>query len=444
MNSLTEILFIFILLLANGVFAMAEIAIVSSRKARLKALAGEGSTKAQAALALAQEPTRFLSTVQIGITLVGILAGAFGGATLSEKLAVWFAQFPAFEPYSKFLAILIVVGAITYFSLIIGELAPKRIALTNPEARAMLLAKPMTFLSRLASPFVWFLTVSTNVILKAFGLGKDVEAPPSEEEISHMIEQGTTAGVFHKAERAMVEGVLRLDELPVTEIMTRRTKIVWLNITDSDEVNWRKIVASGHSHFPVYEGTRDHVIGMVSVKSLWANAAAGVANELRHHLVKPLFVPSSITAVQLLETFKKSGKHLGLVTDEFGSIQGLVSLIDVMEAIVGDLPQPGDRRLPDAVQREDGSWLVDGTMQIDDFKRRFDVGALPREESESFETLGGLVVDRFGHIPVLGEHFVWNGWRFEIVDMDRYRVDKVLLSRVAGAPPSPKSAETKK
>ena len=437
MNYLTEILIIFVLLLANGVFAMAEIAVVSSRKARLKALAAGGSPKAQAALALAQEPTRFLSTVQIGITLVGIMAGAFGGATLSEKLAVWLTQFSAVAPYSKILAMLIVVGAITYFSLIIGELAPKRIALTNPEARAMLVAKPMTVLSKIASPLVWFLTVSTNVLLKAFGLGKEVEAPPSEEEISHLIEQGMTAGVFHKAERAMVEGVLRLDELPVTDIMTRRTKIVWLNVTDSDEVNWRKIVASGHSHFPVYEGTRDRVIGMVSVKSLWANAAIGMANEIRHHLVEPLFVPSSITAVQLLETFKKTGKHLALVTDEFGSIQGLVSLIDVMEAIVGDLPQPGDRRLPDAIQREDGSWLVDGTMELQDFKRRLAVGSLPREESESFETLGGFMVDRFGRIPAPGEYFVWNGWRFEIVDMDRHRVDKVLLSRVPGAPAAP-------
>ncbi|WP_414662336.1 hemolysin family protein [Horticoccus sp. 23ND18S-11] len=439
MNSLTEITIIFVLLLINGVFAMAEIAIVSSRKARLKALAGEGSSTAQAALALAQEPTRFLSTVQIGITLVGILAGAFGGATLSEKLAAWFAQFPAVAPYSNVLAIVLVVGAITYFSLIIGELAPKRIALTNPEARAMLLAKPMAFLSRVASPFVWFLTISTNLILKVFGLGKDVESPPSEEEISHMIEQGTTAGVFHKAERAMVEGVLHLDELPVTEIMTRRTRIVWLNIADTDDVNWRKIVASGHSHFPVYEGTRDQVIGMVSVKSLWANAALGVANDLKNHLLRPLFVPSSITAVQLLETFKKSGKHLALVTDEFGSVQGIVSLIDVMEAIVGDLPQPGDRRMPDAVQREDGSWLVDGSMPIDEVKRRFATGPLPREESETFETLGGFMVDRFGRIPVAGEQFVWNGWCFEIADMDRHRVDKVLLTKTpppAGGSPA--------
>jgi putative hemolysin len=429
-NSLIEILIIFVLLLINGVFAMAEIAIVSSRKARLKALAGEGSTTAIAALALAQEPTRFLSTVQIGITLVGILAGAFGGATLSEKLTVWFAQFSGVEPYSEVLAIVIVVGAITYFSLIIGELAPKRIALTNPEARAMLLAKPMTFLAKLASPFVWFLTLSTNLILKVFGLGKDVEAPPSEEEISHMIEQGTTAGVFHRAERAMVEGVLRLDETPVTEIMTRRSKIVFLNVDDADDINWRKIVASGHSQFPVYEGTRDHVIGMVSVKALWANSAAGLQSRLRDHLIKPLFMPRSVTVVQLLETFKKSGKHIALITEEYGSIQGIVSLIDVMEAIVGALPEPGDRREPDAVQREDGAWLVDGSMDIAELKKRFFFGSLPGEEDSDFETLGGFVLDRFGHIPSVGESFTWNGWQFEVMDMDGHRVDKVQLSEL--------------
>lgn len=436
MNSFFEISFIFILLLANGIFAMAEIAIVSSRKARLKKLADEGSTKAAAALALAQEPDRFLSTVQIGITLVGVLAGAFGGATLSGKLEGVLREIPAVADYAQAISIFVVVSAITYFSLVIGELVPKRVALSNPEGRAMLVAKPMSGLSRLAAPAVWFLTVSTNLVLKLFGLGKDVEAPPSEEEVAHLIEQGTSAGVFHKAERAMVEGVLRLDERPVTEIMTRRARIVWLNVADPDELNWRKIVASGHSHFPVYEGSRDNVVGMVSVKALWANAAAGVANSVRMHLVPPLVVPSTINGAQLLETFKKSGKHIALVTDEYGSVQGLVTLIDLMEAIVGDLPEPGDRRAPDAVKREDGSWLVDGAMSVEEFRRRFSMPPLPGEEDEDFETLGGFMVDRFGHIPRAGEHFTWSEWRFEVMDMDRHRVDKVLISRV-NPPPSP-------
>lgn len=431
MNVFTEILIIFLLLLGNGVFAMAEIAVVSSRKARLKGLADDGSDKARAALELAQNPTSFLSTVQIGITLVGILAGAFGGATLSEKLAGVVAGIPGLAPYASFIGIFVVVGAITYCSLIIGELVPKRVALSNPEGRAMLIAKPMTALSTLAAPIVWFLTISTNLVLKVFGLGKEVEAPPSEEEITNLIEQGTTAGVFHRAERAMVEGVLRLDERPVTEIMTRRTKIVWINVADTEEINWRKIVASGHSHFPVYEGTRDLVIGMVSVKSLWANAAAGLPNSLRNHLTSPLIVPQTVHVVQLVETFKKAGKHLALVTDEFGSVQGLVTLIDVMEAIVGDLPEPGDRVSPDAIQREDGSWLVDGGMPVVEFRNRFELPPLPGEEDEDFETLGGFMLDRFGRIPNPGESFGWSGWRFEVVDMDRHRVDKVLMSRVA-------------
>jgi putative hemolysin len=426
-----EIFIILLLLLANGVFAMTEIAVVSSRKARLKKLADAGSARAAVALNLVEDPTRFLSTVQIGITLIGTLAGAVGGTRLADKLAVWLsANVPVLGDYAEWMAIFVVVGAITYGSLIIGELVPKRIGMNNPEGKAAAMAVPMRALSKLALPFVWILTISTNGVLKLFGLGLEKEEPPSEEEVAHLIEQGTSAGVFHQAERAMVEGVLRLDEKPVTELMTRRTKIVWLDADDTDEINWRKIVASGHSLFPVYEGTRDHVLGMVSVKALWANSAIGLNNRLRDNLTQPLYVPQTVNAVQLLETFKKSGKHLALVADEFGSIQGIVTLIDVMEAIVGDLPEPGDRKAPQAVQRDDGSWLVDGGMDLDDFKRTFALGSLPGEEDEDFHTVGGFVVDRLGHIPVAGEWTEWGGWRFEVADMDRHRVDKILLGKI--------------
>jgi putative hemolysin len=430
-NILLEIVVIVCLLLVNGVFAMAEISVVSSRKGRLKKLADEGSAAAVKALALAEQPSRFLSTVQIGITLVGIFAGAFGGATIAEKLAAAVAAVPVLAPYSEAIGLIVVVGAITYVSLIVGELVPKRIGLSNPERKAMLIAGPMGALSRFAAPVVWLLTTSTELVLKLFGLGKEVDAPPSEEEVAHLIEQGAAAGVFHKGERQMVEGVLRLDERPVTEIMTRRSKIVFLNSADTDEVNWRKIVASGHSQFPVYEGTRDNVLGMVSVKALWANAAIGVPTRLRDQLTKPLFIPQTVTIVQLLESFKQTGKHIALVTDEYGSIQGVVTLIDVMEAIVGDLPEPGDRREPGAVQREDGSWLVDGTLEVDDLKKRFALGPLPGEDTGTFETLGGFVLARFGHIPGPGERFDWGGWRFEVMDMDRHRVDKVLLTKLS-------------
>jgi len=431
---LTEVFFIFLLLLANGVFAMTEIAVISSRKARIKKLAEEGSAQAQSALELVEDPARFLSTVQIGITLIGTLAGAIGGTRLADKLAVWLVgHYPAMAGYAEWISIFVVVGAITYFSLIIGELVPKRIGLNNPERKAIAMAAPMRALSRMALPFVWLLTVSTNGVLKLFGLGAEKEAPPSEEEVSHLIEQGTTAGVFHKAEQAMIEGVLRLDEKPVTELMTRRGKIVWLDVNDADDANWRKIVASGHSLFPVYEGTRDHVLGLVAVKALWANSAIGLKNNLRDHITQPLYVPHTINAVQLLETFKKSGKHLALVTDEFGSIEGIVTLIDVMEAIVGDLPEPGDRRTPGAIQRDDGSWLVDGAMDIEEFKRLFKIVSLPGEEDDDFKTVGGFLMDRLGHIPVESESVVWDGFKFEVVDMDRHRVDKVLLMRVKEA-----------
>lgn len=429
MTLFTEILLILLLLVANGVFALAEIAVVSARKSRLRTLAATGSASARAALALAEKPEDFLSTVQIGITLVGIFAGAIGGATLAGQLAEGLAHFAWLAPFSQPLAFFIVVGVITFFSLVIGELVPKRIALSDPEARAMSIAAPMGALARVAAPLVRVLTLSSDAILAVLGFRRQAEAPPSEEEISNLIEQGTTAGVFHKSERQMVEGVLRLDESPVTGIMTRRTQIVWLNVADPDEVNWRKIVASGHSHFPVFEGSRDHVIGMVTVKALWANAAFGLPTDLRTHLVKPLVVPQTITATQLLEHFRKSGKHHALVADEFGTVQGMVTLIDVMEAIVGDLPDARRRGEPAAVQREDGSWLVDGSLELADLRQRFSLERLPGEEDGDFSTLGGFMVDRFGHIPHAGEYFDWAGWRFEVMDMDRHRVDKVLIRR---------------
>lgn len=442
MNSVfLEVSVILLLLLANGVFAMAEIAIVSARKARLQAKADEGSASAKAALELANEPTRFLSTVQIGITLIGILAGAFGGATISEKLVAPIAKITLLAPYAKAIAIFIVVSGITFCSLIIGELAPKRIALGNPEARAMLLARPMVKLSRWAAPLVWLLTASTNGLLRLLGYGKEAEQPPSEEEISHLIEQGMNAGVFHKAEGAMVEGVLRLDELPVTSIMTRRAHVVWLDVDDSDEENWRKIVTSGHAQFPVFQGTRDHVLGIVSVKSLWANAAIGATNKLRDHLTSPLFVPSTVNAAQMLETFKKTNRHFALVTDEFGGIEGLVTLFDVMEAIVGDLPQQGGQRKAGMVQREDGAWLVDASLAIEELNESFGL-AVPRHQ-ELYESVGGFMIHRFGHIPTVGEAFLWNGWRMEIAEADAHRIDKILVVPMAATKGLSKAASPK-
>ena len=427
---LTQLFVLGFLLVANGLFAMAEIAIVSARKARLKQLADEGDDGAQAALELAAEPTRFLSTVQVGITLCGILAGAFGGSTVANEVATWLMRFPVLAPWADYIAFGGVVGLITFFSLLIGELVPKRIALSNPERMARLVAGPLQGMSRVVSPVIKILSAITDFLLKPFGLTRRRETPVSDEEVNILVEQGLQAGVFHKAEKEMIEGVLGLDQLPVTAIMTPRPKIIFLNIDDSEEVNWRKIVASGHSHFPVYQDNRDQVLGMVAVKALWAHAAIGIQTSLKNLLTPPLVVPETMNCIQLLESFKKSGRHAALVADEFGSIQGMVTLIDVLEAIVGDLPAQGQRDQPQARQREDGSWLIDATLAVNELKTVLHLGELPQEAAADYQTLGGLVMTQFGRIPATGDRFDWDGWCFEVVDMDRHRVDKVLVSRL--------------
>jgi putative hemolysin len=426
----TELLILFFLLLANGLFAMAEIAVVSVRKARLKSMAAEGSKRAKITLEVAQEPTRFLSTVQVGITLVGILAGTLGGAALTKELTPLIEKIEVLAPYSKTVSVVVVVIGITLASVIIGELIPKRVGLAYAERVALILTPAIRRFSGLVWPVVGLLTFLTESLLKLFGFkGTPAETPVSEEEVNILIEQGLHAGVFNKTEKEMVAGVLELDQLPVTALMTPRPKIVFLNIDDPDEVNWRKIVASGHSYFPVFQGNRDQVLGMVAVKALWAHSAIGLTTSLKNLLVSPLVVPETMNAIHLLEAFKKASKHIALVTDEFGAIQGIVTLIDVLEAIVGDLPNMGPRSAPAAKQREDGSWLLDATLSTNELKTMLSIDKLPDEDEADFQTVGGFVVTRLGRIPSAGDYFDWAGWRFEVVDMDRHRVDKILVAK---------------
>ena len=429
----TELIIIFLLLLGNGVLAMAEIAVVSARKARLKRLAGKGNERAKQALDTANEPARFLSTVQVGITLVGVLAGAFGGTTLTDELTKVLAGFPSVAAYAHPLALGAVVVAITLCSVVI-------LGLHYPEFIAMVLVGPIRALARLVSPLVNILTWLTDLLLTPFGLAKPPkETPVSDEEVNIMIAEGLTAGVFNQAETEMVAGVLELDKLAVTAIMTPRPKIVFLNIDDPEEGNWRKIVASGHSHFPVYQGNRDQVLGMVSIKSIWANSAFGLSTNLKNLLVPAVIVPETMMAITLLAQFQKNSQHVALVSDEFGSIQGLVSLIDVFESIVGDIPQRGQRGAPETRQREDGSWLIDATLPTADLKEILKLDVLPHEDLVDFQTLGGFVMTHFGRIPLAGDYFDHDGWRFEVVDMDRHRVDKVLV----GKTPPPAASATK-
>jgi putative hemolysin len=409
---------------------MAEIAIVAARKNRLRQSAAAGNTGAQVALELAESPSRFLATVQVGITLIGILAGAFGGATIAEQLALAYAHIPIVAAYNQVLGVATVVVAITFFSLIIGELVPKRVGLLNPEAIAGLIAKPMRALSRLTAPLVSFLSFITDALVRLFGIRLKQEPPVSEEDVRTMVEQGLHAGVFHKIERQVVEGAFRLDQLQVRELMTPRTRLVWLNLTDTDEVNWRKIVASGHSSFPAYEGTRDNVVGLVSIKALWANLAMAGKAELRHLATEPLIVPGVMTATKLLETFKMTGKRAALVADEFGGMEGLVSLTDVLEAIIGEVPSGDKPRRQFIQERDDGSWLVDGLADIDYLKTQLQIRHLPGEESDEYQTLAGFILSRLGRIPEEGEKLEAEGLRFEVVDMDKHRIDKVLVTPI--------------
>jgi putative hemolysin len=429
-----EVIIIFLLLLANGVFAMAEIAVVSAKRARLRRLAEQGNARAQIALELAESPNRFLSTVQIGITLVGIFAGAFGGATLATELAVPIAQFSPLAPYADKIAFGIVVAVITYFSLVLGELVPKRFGLSNPEGIAMRVARPMNWLSKAAGPIVSFLSISTEGLLRVLGFNPKKEVAVSEEEVRVMMQEGVRAGAFNKVESQIVHSALELDQLPVREIMTPRLKVIWLNQDDPHDQIWHKIVISGHSHYPVYEGNRDHTVGVVSLKSIYANIAAGVGVKLKDLMAPPLIVPETQTVLQLVETFKQSGKHIALVTDEFGGIVGLVTLNDVMEAVIGEFPTQGERAKPEARKREDGSWLIDAMIDLDSVEKALPGFKFGGGGHNEYQTLAGYVVKSLGHVPKEGETFEAQGYVFEVLDMDRHRVDKVLVVPVKRGP----------
>lgn len=423
----TEIVIVLLLVMVNGVLAMTEMAVVSARKARLRRMAGQGDTRAHAALELAESPTRFFSTVQVGITLVGVLAGAFGGATIAEQIAA--ALVPAGVParYAEGIGVGIVVLGITYLSLILGELVPKRIALAHPERIARVMAGPMNRLAALTSPAVKLLGVSTDLVLRILRLPENKEAPVSEDEVKLIMQEGLRAGVFHQAEPRLVESVMALDRLTVRELMTPRVKIIWINVNDPHEAIWHKIVVSGHTTFPVYEDNRDNVVGVVTVKAIYANLAAGIPVNIRDLMTPPLIVAASQTAISLLDCFRKAGKYFALTLDEFGGVAGLVTLHDVMEAALGDFPSPEERVKPTAQRRDDGSWLVDAMLEADHFERLVPQFALDPPGQRDYTTFGGYVVQRLGRIPKEGDAFESQGFRVEVIDMDRQRVDKVLL-----------------
>ncbi|HZA55512.1 MAG TPA: hemolysin family protein [Candidatus Udaeobacter sp.] len=425
-----EILFIMLLIMANGIFAMSEIALVAARKSRLQDRAEKGDHKAKAALELANQPNQFLSTVQIGITLVGILAGAFGGRTLANKLAAYLSVIPGVQAYSEAIAVVLIVICITYFSVIIGELVPKRIALTHPESIAAFMAIPMRMVSAISSPVVRLLTLSTDAIFRLVG-SEPVQQPlVTEEEVRTLIKQGTAAGVFEASEQDMIEAVISLGDKSARALMTPRTQIVWFDLNDSAVEIRKKISESGHSRFPVCRGGLDDVVGVAQAKDLLASALAGKSIDLSELLQQPAFVPRSMAALQVLEQIKASGSHLVLVVDEYGGIEGLLTHHDILEAIAGEMPFGKTPVESKAVQRSDGSWLLDGMLTVDEFKEIFHLDSLPGEKRDAYQTLGGFLFTQMGRVPSVPDRFEWNDLCFEIVDMDGKRIDKVLVSTI--------------
>ncbi len=426
-----ELVLLFVLLIANGVFAMAEIAVVSSRKARLQPMADKGKTGAKTALSLVENPGVFLSTVQVGITLVGTLAGASSGGNMIDDLTPIIAQVPVLQPWAETLATLIVVSGITFLTVVIGELVPKRLAIQSPEDTAMRLGPPMALLSRLTAPLVNLLDATSGLIARLFGAVPGSEPGVSEEEVRAMIHQGTLSGVFKPAEQRMVEGVLELDDLVAGDVMTPKNSIVWIDLDDSDEENFQKMAASGHSHFPAHRGTRDNVLGMVSVKTLWARMRSGSGLKLESLVSEPLFVPEMMACPRVIEEFRKQERHVALVVDEFGGVAGLVSLNDMTEAILGSMPDQDQRERPQVRQQSEGVWIADAQMNITKVAATTGL-ALPPEEIEEglYRTLSGFVLHRLGHVPKEGECLVCGDLELEITDTDRQRIDKVTLRKL--------------
>jgi putative hemolysin len=421
-----QVLIVVVLILLNGFFALSELAIVSARRVRLEAMAEAGSHGAARALRLAEDPTGFLSTVQVGITLIGIFAGAYGGTTLSEPLAEALREIPGLARQAGTIAFATVVLVTTYLSLIVGELVPKRLALQNAEAIAAAVSGPMDLLARAGKPVVWFLRVSTEAVLRLLGRHAVEASVVTEEEVKALIAEGTDAGVFHEAERKMLEGVIRFADRPVRAIMEPRTAIVWLSADDPLEEVLDEIAASGHSRFPLADGSLDDIVGIVQVKDVLELVRRG-GGDLREVARQPLYVGEGTPALRLLELFRSSGLHMALVVDEYGALEGLCTPTDILTSIAGELPEEGAEAEPGAVKREDGSWLMDGSLPID---RAADILGL-KPAGDDYATLAGLVLREMGHIPEPGECVEAHGWRFEVVDMDGRRIDKLLVGPAA-------------
>jgi putative hemolysin len=427
-----EISIIIFLILMNGLLALSELAIVSSRKARLEQWANEGNAKAAVALELANSPDSFLSTIQIGITFIGILAGAFGGATVAELLTGYISLIPSLAKYSEAIGVSIVVICITYFSLVIGELVPKRVALNSPERLACTVAPLIKSLSRLAHPLVVLLSGSTSIFLRITRFKPSADPVVTEEEIKLLIDKGTRDGTFQEFEQDTIERVFRLADRKVSVLMTPRADIIWLDADEREEDTKLTIAKNNFSFFPVAKNTIDNILGVVKGKDLLSLSMEGRPFDLKSICRRPLFVTERTPAVKVLELFKTSGMHIAFVVDEYGAIQGLVTFGDILRSVFEDVEgAPEEER--EIIERQDGSWLVSGSLPLDEFLDYMEILEPDEKERTSMNTIGGFLMAKIGAIPFEGQHFEWKDLRFEIIDMDGRRVDKILVSRSRGS-----------
>lgn len=426
-TSIVSIIIIFLLIIINGIFAMSEISLISARKIRLQQMAKDGARSAQTALDISENPNNFLSTIQIGITLIGILSGALGGAALSSQLGAKLQKITWLAPYSEELSFAIIVLLTTYFSLVVGELIPKRLGMNSPEKIASKVALPMKFLSRITSPIVKLLSNSTDLGLKILGIEASKDPVITEEEIKVLMKQGAQSGIFESAEEDMVTGIFRLGGRSIDSIMTPRTEIEWIDLEEPFEMILKQVIDSNHSLFPVAIGELDNVVGILQTKDLLSNSLNDKKPKIQDLLQTPLFVPDSTSALKALDLIKEAGTHTALVIDEFSGILGMVTLYDVLKSIVGAIPTAGEEEESQIIEREDGSWLLDGLLPIDEVKELFGIEMLPEEDRIGYQTLGGFLMTILGSIPQVGQHVDVYQFRFEVVDMDGKRVDKVLV-----------------
>lgn len=427
-----ELVILFVFTLMNGIFSMSEMAVVSSRKARLQQLIDDGAESAKIALALTDNPTRFLSTVQVAITLISILSGAFGEQAIAGNLRnTLITAFPALVDIAPTIATVITVAGTAYLSVVLGELVPKRFALQNPERIASLIAVPMNILSGLASPLVWILSHSALFIMRLLGIKESDESTVTEFEVMAMIEEATEKGVFHTSEQEMVEAIFELDERRIGSLTTPRTEMVWIDLEAPIDDFKRVIIEDKYSSYPVGRGNADNIVGIVQSKDMLAELLKGNEIDLETMMSEPFYIPEGVTVARAISMFKEQGIHTAVIVSEFGGVEGIVRMHDIIEHIFGELRNdentPDD---PDAVQREDGSWLLDGQYFIEDFKDHFPQFAIPDAEKGKYETIGGFVMFRLGRVPSAADTFSWEGLRFEVMDMDGVRIDKMLVQPI--------------